>query len=114
MTDIFISPSEDLYENYYAKVERNANILCYSYIVTDCMMTDLHRLLRASSKPLECQFIQFFTYQMLVCPPEMVTRHAANLIETAWIEIHSFGRSHSPRPQAKQHFDRRQLRLEDL
>ncbi|KAJ5265222.1 uncharacterized protein N7525_007426 [Penicillium rubens] len=47
MTDIFISPSEDL------------------YIVTDCMMTDLHHLLRASSKPLECQFIQFFTYQML-------------------------------------------------
>ncbi|OQE10572.1 hypothetical protein PENFLA_c089G04789 [Penicillium flavigenum] len=47
MTDIFISPSEDL------------------YIVTDCMMTDLHYLLRASSKPLECQFIQFFTYQML-------------------------------------------------
>jgi p38 MAP kinase len=59
MTDIFISPSQDL------------------YIVTDCMMTDLHRLLRASSKPLECQFIQFFTYQMLVCPPRWSpdTRH---------------------------------------
>ncbi|KAJ6137044.1 hypothetical protein N7497_012296 [Penicillium chrysogenum] len=53
MTEIFISPSEDLYENYYAKVERNANILCYSYIMTGYMMTDLH-LLGASLKPLEC------------------------------------------------------------
>lgn len=47
MRDIFISPSEDL------------------YIVTDCIRTDLHRLLQTSSKPLEAKFIQFFTYQML-------------------------------------------------
>ncbi|CAG7938403.1 unnamed protein product [Penicillium salamii] len=47
MTDIFISPSQNL------------------YIVTDCIMTDLHHLLQATAKPLECQFIQFFTYQML-------------------------------------------------
>ncbi|KAJ5253218.1 hypothetical protein N7489_003628 [Penicillium chrysogenum] len=53
MTEIFISLSEDLYENYYAKVERNANILCYSYIMIGYMITDLH-LLGASLKPLEC------------------------------------------------------------
>ncbi|KAJ5361959.1 hypothetical protein N7541_002803 [Penicillium brevicompactum] len=47
MTDIFISPSEDL------------------YIVTECIMTDLHHLLSATSKSLEGQFTQFFTYQML-------------------------------------------------
>ncbi|KZN87860.1 Mitogen-activated protein kinase [Penicillium chrysogenum] len=47
MRDIFISPSEDL------------------YIVTDCMMTNLHHLMRSTSKPLEGQFVQFFTYQML-------------------------------------------------
>ncbi|CAG8236097.1 unnamed protein product [Penicillium salamii] len=47
MTDIFISPSEDI------------------YIVTECIMTDLHHLLKAASKQLESQFTQFFTYQML-------------------------------------------------
>ncbi|CAG8084282.1 unnamed protein product [Penicillium nalgiovense] len=47
MRDIFISPSEDL------------------YIVPDCMMTDLHHLMRSTSKPLEGQFVQFFTYQIL-------------------------------------------------
>ncbi|KAJ5290548.1 uncharacterized protein N7443_010801 [Penicillium atrosanguineum] len=47
MRDIFISPSEDL------------------YIVTDCIRTDLHRLLQSTSKPLEARFVQFFTYQML-------------------------------------------------
>lgn len=73
-------------------------------------MTDLHHLLQATAKPLECQFIQFFTYQMLVCPPETVTRNAAYLSESTRTEIHSFGPSHSPRPQAKQHFDQRQLR----
>ncbi|CAG7989256.1 unnamed protein product [Penicillium olsonii] len=47
MTDIFISPSEDI------------------YIVTECIMTDLHHLLKSTSKQLEGQFTQFFTYQML-------------------------------------------------
>ncbi|CAG7950505.1 unnamed protein product [Penicillium salamii] len=47
MTDIFISPSEDI------------------YIVTEFIMTDLHHLLKAASKQLESQFTQFFTYQML-------------------------------------------------
>ncbi|KAJ6086520.1 hypothetical protein N7467_005434, partial [Penicillium canescens] len=47
MRDIFISPSEDL------------------YLVMDCVMTDLHQLIQSAKKPLEGQFIQFFTYQIL-------------------------------------------------
>ncbi|PLB55443.1 map kinase [Aspergillus steynii IBT 23096] len=45
MRDIFISPSEDI------------------YLVTEAMMTDLYQVIR--SKPLESQFVQFFTYQIL-------------------------------------------------
>jgi hypothetical protein len=37
-----------------------------SYLVMDCVMTDLHQLIKSAKKPLEGQFIQFFTYQMLV------------------------------------------------
>ncbi|KAJ5306999.1 hypothetical protein N7508_006014, partial [Penicillium antarcticum] len=47
LRDIFISPSEDV------------------YLVMDCVMTDLHQLIQSAQKPLEGQFIQFFTYQML-------------------------------------------------
>ncbi|KAL4877474.1 mitogen-activated protein kinase mpkC [Aspergillus karnatakaensis] len=45
MSDIFISPLEDV------------------YIVTELLGTDLHRLL--SAKPLEGKFVQYFTYQIL-------------------------------------------------
>ncbi|KAL5343496.1 mitogen-activated protein kinase mpkC [Aspergillus crustosus] len=45
MSDIFISPLEDV------------------YMVTELLGTDLHRLL--SAKPLEDKFVQYFTYQML-------------------------------------------------
>jgi hypothetical protein len=38
-----------------------------SYLVMDCVMTDLHQLIQSAKKPLEGQFIQFFTYQILVC-----------------------------------------------
>ncbi|KAJ5940836.1 hypothetical protein N7516_001004 [Penicillium verrucosum] len=47
ITDIFISPAEDL------------------YLVMDCCMTDLHELIQSRSKPLDNKFIQFFTYQLL-------------------------------------------------
>ncbi|KAJ6093522.1 hypothetical protein N7486_008811 [Penicillium sp. IBT 16267x] len=47
MRDVFISPSEDL------------------YLVTDSIQTDLYHLIRSRSKPLEGQFVQFFTYQLL-------------------------------------------------
>ncbi|KAJ5771806.1 hypothetical protein N7520_002335 [Penicillium odoratum] len=50
LRDIFISPSEDLYDNHPR---------------FDCIQTDLHRLLRSRQKPLEGQFIQFFIYQIL-------------------------------------------------
>jgi len=45
LTDIFLSPLEDI------------------YIVTELQGTDLHRLL--TSRPLEKQFIQYFLYQIL-------------------------------------------------
>lgn len=45
LDDIFLSPLEDI------------------YFVTELQGTDLHRLL--SSRPLEKQFIQYFTYQIL-------------------------------------------------
>ncbi|KAL2822191.1 kinase-like domain-containing protein [Aspergillus cavernicola] len=45
MSDVFISPLEDI------------------YLVTELLGTDLHRLL--SSKPLEGRFVQYFTYQIL-------------------------------------------------
>ncbi|KAJ5909020.1 hypothetical protein N7495_001702 [Penicillium taxi] len=47
MTDVFISPSEDL------------------YLVMDCISTDLHYLIQLRKKPLEGQFVLFFTYQIL-------------------------------------------------
>ncbi|KAJ5493786.1 hypothetical protein N7463_009873 [Penicillium fimorum] len=47
MTDIFISPADDL------------------YVVMDCCMTDLHHLIQSASEPLEAKFVQFFTYQLL-------------------------------------------------
>jgi p38 MAP kinase len=47
LSDIFISPLEDI------------------YFVTELLGTDLHRLL--TSRPLEKQFIQYFLYQILVC-----------------------------------------------
>ena len=45
LSDIFISPLEDL------------------YFVTELLGTDLHRLL--TSRPLEKQFVQYFLYQIL-------------------------------------------------
>ena len=45
LSDIFISPLEDI------------------YFVTELLGTDLHRLL--TSRPLEKQFIQYFLYQIL-------------------------------------------------
>jgi hypothetical protein len=67
MTDIFISPAEDMYVN--STIQVYFTVLTpsqYSYIVTDCIRTDLHRLIQSTSKKLEDKFIQFFTYQMLV------------------------------------------------
>jgi p38 MAP kinase len=63
LSDIFISPLEDMYVCATPLPEafphRN-----YSYFVTELLGTDLHRLL--TSRPLEKQFIQYFLYQILV------------------------------------------------
>ena len=63
LSDIFISPLEDMYEYTKSKgTISRADII--SYFVTELLGTDLHRLL--TSRPLEKQFIQYFLYQILV------------------------------------------------
>ena len=73
MTDIFISPAEDLYVNHswllYVRNSLTLNISKHRYLVMDCCMTDLHQLIQSRPKPLEGEFIQFFTYQLLVYLP---------------------------------------------
>ena len=58
LSDIFISPLEDI------------------YFVTELLGTDLHRLL--TSRPLEKQFIQYFLYQILVRPSIPAGVHVAD------------------------------------
>jgi serine/threonine protein kinase len=83
LSDIFISPLEDI------------------YFVTELLGTDLHRLL--TSRPLEKQFIQYFLYQILVSPSR-ARRGLSQADETynsptAWTQVRSLGRSRSPRPR---------------
>jgi p38 MAP kinase len=71
LSDIFISPLEDI------------------YFVSELLGTDLHRLL--TSRPLEKQFIQYFLYQIMVMVPEL----SSLLLKfadtpTAWSEIRAF------------------------
>ncbi|OLL26133.1 Mitogen-activated protein kinase hog1 [Neolecta irregularis DAH-3] len=65
LSDIFISPLEDI------------------YFVTELLGTDLHRLL--TSRPLEKQFIQYFLYQILVHSH----RGAANQLQRGLKYVHS-------------------------
>ncbi|TGO30011.1 hypothetical protein BPAE_0008g00030 [Botrytis paeoniae] len=62
LSDIFISPLEDMYVAS-RKSERTQTDKNTSYFVTELLGTDLHRLL--TSRPLEKQFIQYFLYQIL-------------------------------------------------
>ena len=78
LSDIFISPLEDI------------------YFVTELLGTDLHRLL--TSRPLEKQFIQYFLYQILVThyrsfplPTPQLTPH----YDTARTEIRALRRGRS-------------------
>ena len=64
MSDIFISPLEDMSVN--ATIALLISLTGSSYFVTELLGTDLHRLL--TSRPLEKQFIQYFLYQILVLP----------------------------------------------
>lgn len=67
LTDVFISPSEDMYA-FCRKIHaapRDAN--GYSYFVTELLGSDLHRIL--GSGPLQNQFVQYFVYQILVSLP---------------------------------------------
>ncbi|KAK8159659.1 Hog1-like MAP kinase protein [Phyllosticta citrichinensis] len=66
LSDIFISPLEDMYAKPFSPPQSSlpAIALTYgSYFVTELLGTDLHRLL--TSRPLEKQFIQYFLYQIL-------------------------------------------------
>ncbi|TVY23200.1 Mitogen-activated protein kinase [Lachnellula hyalina] len=64
LSDIFISPLEDMYDLTPLPLfpPLSAHKYC-SYFVTELLGTDLHRLL--TSRPLEKQFIQYFLYQIL-------------------------------------------------
>jgi p38 MAP kinase len=62
LSDIFISPLEDMYAPTLARPPMT--LTPASYFVTELLGTDLHRLL--TSRPLEKQFIQYFLYQILV------------------------------------------------
>jgi len=100
LSDIFISPLEDI------------------YFVTELLGTDLHRLL--TSRPLEKQFIQYFLYQILVrFNFRRDTRFETELTSrlrclTARTEIRSLCGSCSPRSQAFKHSRQRELRSQDL
>ena len=64
LSDVFISPLEDMCVVLTA-YNHSSELTDYSrYFVTELLGTDLHRLL--TSRPLEKQFIQYFLYQILV------------------------------------------------
>ena len=101
LSDIFISPLEDI------------------YFVTELLGTDLHRLL--TSRPLEKQFIQYFLYQILVSRhsihnplPSCQHLNISILILCscdilARPKIHPFCRSYPSRPEALQYPCKREL-----
>jgi p38 MAP kinase len=65
LTDIFISPSEDVYETLTFYTHRKRKTLKNDrYIVTELMATDLNSIL--NSKKVEDQFAQYFMYQLMV------------------------------------------------
>lgn len=94
MRDIFISPSEDLWDTPgYSTLKAVTNVCC-RYIVTDCIQTNLYHVIRSRSKPVEGQFVQFFTYQLLVCSPKSVLRAFHWPIQRGLKYLHSAGVIH--------------------
>ena len=85
-------------------------------MVTEAMMTDLYQVIR--SKPLEGQFVQFFTYQILVRLPLPLANIAPSspllTAHPARIEIHPFGRHYPPGSETSKPPRQRQLRPQDL
>ena len=69
LSDIFISPLEDI------------------YFVTELLGTDLHRLL--TSRPLEKQFIQYFLYQILVSSREAAAAKTSYFASRASLRVHT-------------------------
>jgi len=74
LSDIFISPLEDI------------------YFVTELLGTDLHRLL--TSRPLEKQFIQYFLYQIMVsnlAAPDSRPVALGSQDYLAWLKVRPLG-----------------------
>ena len=84
LSDVFISPLEDL------------------YFVTELLGTDLHRLL--TSRPLEKQFVQYFLYQIM---RGLKYVHSAGVVHRDLVRRFTH-------PETQQHFDQRKLRPENL
>jgi hypothetical protein len=106
LSDIFISPLEDMYV-YAAPLPEAFSYTKYSYFVTELLGTDLHRLL--TSRPLEKQFIQYFLYQILVSMLGFTGIPGSANTFVAGSEICPLCRCRSPRSQAQQHPRQRKL-----
>ncbi|RIB17387.1 kinase-like domain-containing protein [Gigaspora rosea] len=87
LSDIFISPLEDI------------------YFVTELLGTDLHRLL--TSRPLEKQFIQYFLYQILK-PSNILVNENCDL------KICDFGLARVQDPQMTGYVPTRYYRAPDI
>ncbi|KAJ5300224.1 hypothetical protein N7508_007467 [Penicillium antarcticum] len=61
MVDVFISPSEDLYDIH----PPSAPLRYENGSINHWIMTDLRHLIHSASNPMSGEFIQFFIYQIL-------------------------------------------------
>ncbi|EIE81061.1 mitogen-activated protein kinase HOG1 [Rhizopus delemar RA 99-880] len=100
LSDIFISPLEDI------------------YFVTELLGTDLHRLLQ--SRPLEKQFIQYFLYQILVSIKDTCVIHRdlkpSNILinENCDLKICDFGLARIQDPQMTGYVSTRYYRAPEI
>ncbi|KAH8163580.1 hypothetical protein CIB48_g4661 [Xylaria polymorpha] len=95
LSDIFISPLEDI------------------YFVTELLGTDLHRLL--TSRPLEKQFIQYFLYQIMVCY-SLADSPVVNILvnENCDLKICDFGLARIQDPQMTGYVSTRYYRAPEI
>ncbi|ETV93115.1 CMGC/MAPK protein kinase, variant [Aphanomyces invadans] len=81
------------------------------YIVSECMATDLHRVIY-SRHPLSEEHVCFFLYQMLMVRGIVVRR--PDTIKCVGTQVHPQRKRDSSRPQAVQHPSQCQLRAESV
>ncbi|GAB7348964.1 hypothetical protein MBLNU459_g7949t1 [Dothideomycetes sp. NU459] len=95
LSDIFISPLEDI------------------YFVTELLGTDLHRLL--TSRPLEKQFIQYFLYQILASLSNPAPQPSNILVnENCDLKICDFGLARIQDPQMTGYVSTRYYRAPEI